>query len=133
MPHLTLQYSPALGQRHDMSVLCERLRCVMIDAGCFPLGGIRVRAWPTPAEALADGHPDNAYADMILRMGAGRSAEAKRAAGAALMAEAEAFFADDLAKPHMMLALEIVEIDPDFSWKTNSIHARVTASQKGTQ
>ncbi len=125
MPHLTIQHSPALGQRHDMAALCTRLAQVMADQGCFPVGGIRVRAWPTPAEALADGHLENVYADLILRMARGRSAEVKRAAGAALMAEAEAFFADDLARPHMMLALEIVEIDPEFSWKTNTIHARL--------
>ena len=128
MPHLTIQHSPALGQRHDMVALCEALRAVMVAQGCFPVGGIRVRAWETPAEALADGHPDNVYADMILRMGAGRSEKVKRAAGAALMAAAGAFFADELARPHMMLALEIIEIDAEFSWKTNSIHPRL----KGT-
>lgn len=129
MPHLTIQHSPALGERHDMAALCAALRQVMIAQGCFPVGGIRVRAWPTPAEALADGHPDNAYADMLLRMGAGRPDAVKRAAGAALMAAAEAFFADDLATPHMMLALEIIEIDPEFSWKTNTIHPRLASAQ----
>ena len=95
----------------------------------FRTGGIRVRAWPTPAEAIADGHPDNAYADMILRMGAGRSADVKRAAGDALMKVAVDFFAGELARPHFALALEIVEIDSDFSWKTNSIHPRMNREQ----
>lgn len=125
MPHLTIQHSPSLAARYEMAALCEALRVEMVAQGCFPIGGIRVRAWPTPAEAIADGHEVNAYADMVLRMGAGRSAEVKRAAGAALMAIAEAFFADDLAKPHFALALEIIEIDPEFSWKTNSIHPRL--------
>ena len=129
MPHLTIQHSPALGDRHDMAALCAALRAVMVAQGCFPEGGIRVRAWPTPAEALADGHPENVYADMILRMGAGRSDAVKRAAGVALMAEAEAFFAQELAKPHMMLALEIIEIDPELSWKTNTIHPRLRAAE----
>ncbi len=100
----------------------------MIAEGCFPVGGIRVRAWPTPDEAIADGHADNAYADLVLRMGAGRSAEVKTAAGRAIMAAAEAFFAEELARPHFALALEIVEISPDFSWKTNSIHPRLRKS-----
>lgn len=108
-----------------MSALCETLRQVMVAQGCFPEGGIRVRAWPTPAEAIADGHPDNAYADLILRMGAGRTPDVRRAAGEALMAAARAFFAEDLARPHFALALEITEIDPEFSWKANSIHPRL--------
>ena len=125
MPHLSIQYSPQLAQRHDMAGLCKQLREVMIDQGCFPVGGIRVRAWPTPAEALADGHPNNCYADMILRMGTGRTTEAKQAAGAALMAGVEAFFASELKAGHMMLALEIVEINGEMSWKTNTVHARL--------
>ncbi len=128
MPHLTIQHSPSLSGRYDMAALCEALRLEMVALGCFPVGGIRVRAWPTPAEAIADGHEANAYADMVLRMGKGRSAQIKRAAGAALMAVAERFFAQDLATPHFALALEIIEIDPEFSWKTNTIHARL----KGT-
>ena len=112
-----------------MPSLCEQLRQAMVAQGCFPIGGIRVRAWPTPAEAIADGHPDNAYADMILRMGAGRSADVKRAAGDALMKVAVDFFAGELARPHFALALEIVEIDSDFSWKTNSIHPRMNREQ----
>ena len=130
MAHLTLQYSPALGVRHDMSDLCERLRKVMAAQDCFPLGGIRVRAWPTPAEALADGHPDNIYCDMILRMGAGRSDEVKLKAGAEIMAEAEKFLAEELRDNHMMLALEVIEIDPRFSWKTNTIHPRLKAGHE---
>lgn len=125
MPHLTIQHSPSLSSKFDMPALCDALRKVMADQGCFPLGGIRVRAWPTPAEAIADGHPQNAYADLVLRMGAGRSADVKRAAGQAIMDAAETFFADALAQPHFALALEIVEIDPDLSWKTNSIHPRL--------
>lgn len=97
----------------------------MIEQGSFPVGGIRVRAWPTPQEAIADGHPDNAYADLVLRMGAGRPAEVKTAAGEAIMATARAFFAAELARPHFALALEIVEISPEFSWKANSIHPRL--------
>lgn len=125
MPHLSIQHSPRLSDTHDMAALCEALRQTMIQAGCFPLGGIRVRAWPTPAEAIADGHPDNAYADLVLRMGAGRSKDVRRAAGEAIMSCAEDFFAGALATGHFALALEIIEIDSDLSWKTNSIHARL--------
>lgn len=125
MPHLAIQHSPGLSRRHDISALCETLRRVMAELGCFPVGGIRVRAWPTPAEAIADGHPDNAYADLVLRMAAGRPPEVRQEAGVALMQAAEAFFAEELARPHFALSLEIVEIDPDFSWKRNSIHPRL--------
>ena len=125
MPHLTIQYSPLLAQRHDIAALCDNLRQVMIGCGCFPTGGIRVRAWSTPAQSIADGHPENSFADMVLRMAAGRSATVKTAAGQAIMAAAESFFSAELDRPHFALSLEIVDISPEFSWKTNSIHARL--------
>ncbi len=129
MPHLMIQYSAALDGRYDLTALCVSLRDVMVAQGCFPLGGIRVRAWPMPHQAVADGHADNCFVDMILRMGAGRSADVRKTAGQAEMAEAERFFAAELARPHFALALEIKEIEAEMSWKTNSIHPRLKASK----
>lgn len=125
MPHLTIQHSPALGKRYDMAALCEALRAVMAREGCFPLGGIRVRALPTPSQAIADADPRNCFADLVLRMGAGRDLATKQAAGVSIMSAAKAFFADELETPHFALSLEIVEIDAELSWKTNTIHARL--------
>jgi 5-carboxymethyl-2-hydroxymuconate isomerase len=64
---------------------------------------------------------------MILRMGEGRSDATKSEVGAFLMARAAAVFAPLLAEPHFALSLEIVTISKPFSWKTNSIHARINA------
>lgn len=123
MPHLAIQYSAALDADHDMDALCERLNAAMREAGIFPLGGIRVRAWPVAHESVADGHPRNAFADLVLRIGTGRTEGEKRAAGERIMAEARRFFAARLAEPHFALALEIREIE--MSWKANSIHPRL--------
>ena len=125
MAHLTIQYSPKLDGMIDVQALCETLRRVMVDQDIFPVGGIRVRAWPTPYSAVADAHPDNVYADLHLRMGAGRSTAQKKAAGQAIMKAAEGVFTEVLSTPHMALALEIIEIDKELSWKTNSIHPRL--------
>ena len=97
----------------------------MQQTGLFPLAGIRVRAHPMPHSSIADEHPNNAFADMILRIGEGRSDEQKAAAGAALMEVAKSAFAAQLAQPHFALSLEIIEISKRFSWKANSIHPRL--------
>jgi 5-carboxymethyl-2-hydroxymuconate isomerase len=65
---------------------------------------------------------------MVFRIGAGRSEADKKLTGERLMHAAETVFAKELASPHFALSLEIVEIDPVLSWKTNSIHSRL----KGT-
>lgn len=110
---------------HQMLSLCDRLLAALVSTKLYPVGGIRVRALPCPAVAIADRHPSNAFADMVFRIGTGRSDADKMMTGELLMKAAEAHFAAELASPHFALSLEIVEIDPVFSWKTNSIHPRL--------
>ena len=127
MAHLTIQYSPNL-ESYRLTELCSRMNVAMQKTGIFPTGGIRVRAHPVEHWSVADEHPANAFVDMLLRMGAGRTDEEKQTAGDALMAVAEDFFSNRLAEPHFALALEIREIGK--SWKTNTIHARLKADTK---
>jgi 5-carboxymethyl-2-hydroxymuconate isomerase len=126
MPHLILQHSTNI-EANRLQSACDGLHDVMVSTGIFPLGGIRVRAIPCDVYAVADRHPQNAFVDMVLRMGTGRTAEQKKHAGEALMTHAELLFAQELTAPHFALSLEIIEIDDVFSWKTNTIHARLKA------
>jgi 5-carboxymethyl-2-hydroxymuconate isomerase len=130
MPHLTIQYSANLLGRTDMQALCELLSRALASTGLFPLGGIRVRAFSSPDYVVADGLPENAFADLVLRIGAGRSQEEKQATGKTLMAAAEKHFAPLLASPHFALSLEIAEISSALSWKSNSIHHRLAAQAR---
>lgn len=123
MPHLTIEYSANTGT--DMNALCQTLHGVMLQSGLFELGAIRVRARACPQYAVADLLPENAFADMVLRIGKGRSDAEKQAIGAALMQAAEAHFATLLARPHFALSLEVQEISAPLSWKTNAIHPRL--------
>ena len=124
MPHLSIQHSTNLTTDR-MQGLCEKLLAVLVSTKLYPVGGIRVRALPCEAAAIADCHPSNAFADMVFRIGAGRGEADKKMTGELLMKTAEAHFAADLASQHFALSLEIIEIDPVFSWKTNSIHPRL--------
>ena len=125
MPHLTVEYSANLEGQSDMGVLCQSLHATMMASGLFELGAVRVRARPCPHYAVADLLSDNAFADLILRIGTGRSETEKKAVGQALMRTVEAHFAPQLARPHIALTLEVQEISPTFSWRTNAIHPRL--------
>lgn len=126
MPHLSIEHSAGL-EKDRMTALCLDLRLALLGTGVFEEGAIRVRCLPCAVAAVADLHPDNRFAAMILRIGAGRGMEDKQRMGRAVMAAAEAHFADLLAEPHFALSLDIVENDPGLSWKTNSIHPRLRA------
>ena len=125
MPHLVIQYSENLGEQVNMSEFCAAMSKVLQQTGLFPLAGIRVRAYPTPDSSTADEHPDNAFADIILRIGEGRSEAQKAIVGSSLMEAAKSAFVVQLAHPHFALSLEITEISKLLSWKTNSIHPRL--------
>ena len=74
MPHLAVEYSANLEGQSDMAALCNSLHTTMMASGLFELGAVRVRARPCPHYAVADMLAENAFADMILRIGTGRGA-----------------------------------------------------------
>lgn len=123
MPHLTIEYSANIEAQ--IGGLCHALRDGMLASGLFEIGAIRVRARPCSHYAIADELAENAFADMVLRIGAGRSDADKASVGKALISSAETYFADLLARPYFALSLEVQEISAAFSWKTNAIHPRL--------
>lgn len=130
MPHLTVEFSANLVENSNMAALCNALRRTLLESGLFELGAVRVRAITADHYAIADCHPDNAFADLRLRLGQGRSENERKALGTRLMEVASEHFADQLAAPHFALSLEIIEIDGRFSWKNNAIHPRTRGAIK---
>jgi len=121
MPHIHIDHSPNAADRVDMASLCEALAEAAVATGIFPRAGIRVRAVPAATVWMADGNPDHAYADITIRIGAGRSAATRSAATDAIFEAARAHCARALASGSFMLSCEMREIDPALSRKTSSI------------
>ena len=125
MPHLTVEYSANLEGRADPDALCAALLQTVLETGLFEIGAVRVRAFRAEHYAIADLLPENAFVDLNLRIGKGRSAEEKKRTGEALFATASRLLAPLLETPHFALSLEIREIDAELSWKKNAIHPRL--------
>jgi 5-carboxymethyl-2-hydroxymuconate isomerase len=142
MPHLVILYTatldrPAAQGGADMSTLCRALADTMIaqrdEAGraVFPVGGVRVLAYPAAHHAVADGGAagraaggDGAY-DFVylnLRMARGRSAVVHQQVGEALTACARAHFAPLLATRHLGITLQVDEGPEVFDAKTSTLH-----------
>ena len=129
MPHLTIEYSANLQAKTDIAGLCRALQGAMVQTGLFELGAIRVRALRCDDYAVADLLAENGFADLRLRIGAGRSEADKRRAGEVIFAAAVAHLAPLFDSPHFALTLDIAEIDAALSWKKNAIHPRLRAQQ----
>ena len=127
MPHLSIEYSSGLEEDGALiERLCRALHSAMLEAGIFPVAGIRVRAYRADYAIVADGHPDNDFAAMTLNVGSGRSTEALQEAGALIFGAAQKVLSQRLAEPHFALSLEIRVMNPALSWKDTPIHSRLT-------
>jgi 5-carboxymethyl-2-hydroxymuconate isomerase len=142
MPHLTILYTPNLDRPADqggtdMQALCAALAETMIaqrdetGRAVFPVGGVRVLAWPATHYAVADGGKagraaggtgDYAFVYLNLRMARGRSAAVHEAVGRALDARVKQHFADLLATQHIGITLQIDEGAEVFNSRNSSLH-----------
>lgn len=129
MPHLSYEYSANLDCQIDQSALCKHIHSAAMESGLFELGALRVRANRCDTYAVADQLEQNGFLHLQISIGAGRSPEAKKAAGEIIWGHLTEFLGPLFDTPHFALTMEIREIDPDFSWKKNAIHPRIRAQK----
>ena len=130
MPHLSFEYSAGLEALADLPAFAAAMRNAMVATGLFPLGGIRVRGHRADICLVADGGSHH-FVDVTVRLGAGRSIEARKAATEAIYAAAEAFLKPALADRSFALSIEMREIDPELSIKRfNTVHDHLSAGNE---
>ena len=127
MPHFRVEYSRNLEAALDVPALLDTLTDVAAGTGVFPLAGIRCRALPRDSYRVADGHPDNGFVHVELRVGAGRDVSTLRRAGEAVFAALSDHMADLLAHRPIALSFEIAEIHPDLNFKAGTIRDHMRA------
>ena len=80
MPHVMVEYTDNLTPHTDIQSLLNKMSQVLIELGdTYPVGGIRVRAHKVTEYRIADGKEEDAFVHAILKIGKGRSEEAKQA------------------------------------------------------
>lgn len=121
MPHLSFEYSANLEALVDWPAFCAALRDAAVETGVFPLAGVRVRGIRCNHYTIADGHPDNAFIDISVRLRGGRAQADKERATAALFAAARAQLKGLIETIPIALSLEMRDIDPALSPKLNTI------------
>lgn len=134
MPHAVVLYTPNLEAETDMTALCRSLATAMQGAcdefgkPVFPVGGIRVLAYPAPHFAVADSSADMAFCWINIRMARGRSTAAQQAAGQAVTDAARLHFAPVLAQRLVGLTLQMDEGHDVFDAKFGNLHAHFNKS-----
>jgi len=127
MAHLIVECSELVAQSLSLTELCEQLHAAMVECGIFPIAGIRVRAYQPAASSIADLHRQNGFVAMTLVAGHGRTSAELKSAGDIVFARAKESLGNWLADDYFALSLEIREIDPELTWKANTIRPRLLA------
>jgi 5-carboxymethyl-2-hydroxymuconate isomerase len=122
MPHFIIDYSANLDGEIDLDALVECVRKAAVVSGIFPLGGIRVRAHKADATTVATGDPAFAFLDLTLRLATGRPHEVRKKAGEVIFDALSRHLDPIFARRQIALSFEMREIDPDLSWRRNTIH-----------
>ena len=121
MPHQIIEYSKNLDAEIDIDELVRTLHETAVGVEALPVGGIRTRAVRRDHYRIADGHADNAFINVTLRIATGRTPDEKRDAGERLFRALVRFVDAVYASRPLALSYEIQEIDPEFRWKESNI------------
>ena len=121
MPHQIIEYSRNLEDHIAISDLMQALHDVASTIPVIPLANLRTRAVPRDDYQIADGHPDNAFVNVTLRLGPGRTQEERDAAGKKLFRALCAYLEPVYASSPMAVSYEIQELDAGMHWKQNNI------------
>ena len=122
MPHVLIEHSSNLSSRVDLGDLTRIIHQTALNTGVFPEGGIRTRCIPRENYMIADGHADNAFIHLVLRIRSGRDIETRQRAASAVFEALCDFLADDMSAHPLGISLEVQEIVPQTSYKSNNLH-----------
>lgn len=127
MPHFIIEYSANLEPDLDVLALVRAVHEAALATGIFPIGGLRTRAQRRDHYRIADGHADNRFLHLDVKIAAGRPLELRKTAGETVFKAVTEFLAPLFDRYPLGISMEIMEINPDTSWKRNNLHDIVTA------
>jgi 5-carboxymethyl-2-hydroxymuconate isomerase len=127
MPHQTIEYSANLEPELDIDALVKALHETAAGIDALPIGGLRTRAVAREHYRIADGHPDNTFINVFLRIAPGRPFDVRKAAGEKLFQALCDYLEEIYSSTPLAISYEIQELDADLRWKKNNIREYLAA------
>ena len=120
MPHITVEYTANLDKVPWDDVL-RVLHTAASEMPELPLAGLRSRAHRCADFYVSDGKPQNAFVHVVLRMGHGRSEEARERIGQHVFSALTAYFKDMMEERPLSVTLEVQEIHPVLNFRKSTL------------
>jgi 5-carboxymethyl-2-hydroxymuconate isomerase len=133
LPHQIIEYSANLDAHLDIAALVKAMHETAVGIDALPTGGIRTRAERRDQYRIADGHPDNAFINVTLRIARGRTLDERKGAGEALFGTLRRFVEPIYRDTPLALSFEIQEIEPETRWKQGNIRDFMTKRSQQSQ
>lgn len=122
MPHAIIEYARNLDGHIDRQILVEKTHEALEQTGVFPLAGIRVRLYEITHYKMADGHEDNGFIHVHIRVGQGRDEETRVKAAKAVFDHLAEWLEPVFSARPFALSVELNEIPGETSFKRNNLH-----------
>ena len=133
MPHLIIEYSANLRETMDLPGLIDKAHHSAIATGVFPAGGTRTRGEERSDYRIADGHPDNGFVHLMIRLGHGRDEQTLQVAGEAIFNTVKEHLQPLFERTPLAISMEMQEIHPVLTYKHNNLHDYVKARSNQNQ
>ncbi|MEC4721782.1 5-carboxymethyl-2-hydroxymuconate isomerase [Noviherbaspirillum sp. CPCC 100848] len=135
MPHIWIEHSANLEGKLDLALLLTGVHSAAVNTRMFAEGAIRTRLQSIDQYRIGDGHPDNAFVHVVIRIAAGRDLQTRKQIGETMFAELCRLLGRQFDNMPLGLSLEVQELDAALNFKQNNlqdhIDRRTSARQAG--
>ena len=121
MPHLTVEYSKNLASNVDIDAMLQVLHEAAANIEALPVGGLRSRAVAREHYQIADGHPDNSFINLLLRLAPTRPFDVRKEIGETLFKVLCDYLESTYASTPLAISFEIQEMGAELRWKQNNL------------
>jgi 5-carboxymethyl-2-hydroxymuconate isomerase len=129
MPNIIVEYSANLSSAVSWPDVLKSLQRTAGAMPELPTTGLRTRAYCCDHAIVSDGEPENAFVHAVLRMGHGRSDEAKQRIGEGLFGSLSESLAPLFDARPLSLTFEIQEIHPVFNFRKSNLKDHMDESR----
>jgi 5-carboxymethyl-2-hydroxymuconate isomerase len=127
MPHIIVEYSSNLRESLRPELFIQEVHNAAVKTGAFGASTLRTRASERTCYRVGDGHPENGFVHIVMRIRPGRGREEKLKLGESIFSVICDYLKPIFDSRPLGLTYEIQEIDTDFRFLKSTLtdHAGV--------